>query len=77
LFYKGQPILTDKQVADAVAFKIGKLPVVDQLTLSDEPAVNWAYDRYMKLTEDQKKLLDGTLVNKIIELKAKMLLLKQ
>lgn len=75
-YYQGKAVLTDQQVADVVAYKIRNLRDVDQLTLGDEPAVNWAYDRYMKLTEDQKKLLDVALVNKVIEAKAKILLLK-
>jgi hypothetical protein len=75
-YYQGKTHLTDQQKANNVAFKIGKLPTVDLLTLSDETAVNWVYDRYMKLTDDQKKLIAVDTVTKIIELKAKLLLLK-
>ncbi|WP_313640109.1 S-layer homology domain-containing protein, partial [Paenibacillus sp.] len=56
-YYQGKANLTDLQKANNVAFKIGKLPTVDLLALSDEAAVNWVYDRYMKLTDDQKKLI--------------------
>lgn len=69
-------LLYDQQKANNVAFKIGKLPTVDLLALSDEAAVNWVYDRYMRLTDDQKKLIAGDFVTKIVELKAKLLLLK-
>ncbi|WP_449600368.1 S-layer homology domain-containing protein [Paenibacillus sp. Marseille-Q9583] len=76
-YYQGKANLTDQQKAHNVAFKIGKLPTVDLLALSDEAAVNWVYDRYMKLTDDQKKQIAVDTVNKIIDLKAKLLLLKQ
>ncbi|MNY69808.1 hypothetical protein D3C86_2078060 [compost metagenome] len=75
-YYQGKANLTDQQKANNVAFKIGKLPTVDLLALSDEAAVNWVYDRYMRLTDDQKKLIAGDFVTKIVELKAKLLLLK-
>ena len=76
-YYQGKTNLTDQQKANNVAFKIGQLPTVDLLALSDEAAVNWVYDRYMKLTDDQKKLVAVDTVPKIIELKEKLLLLKQ
>ncbi|WP_339316255.1 S-layer homology domain-containing protein [Paenibacillus sp. FSL R10-2734] len=76
-YYQGKANLTDQQKADNVGFKIGKLPAVDLLVLNDEAAVNWVYDRYFKLTDDQKKLIAGDLIIKIVELKEKLLLLKQ
>ncbi|HBS44559.1 MAG TPA: hypothetical protein DEA91_09085 [Paenibacillus sp.] len=76
-YYQGKTNLTDQQKANNVAFKISQLPTVDLLALSDEAAVNWVYDRYMKLTDDQKKLVAVDTVPKIIELKEKLLLLKQ
>lgn len=76
-YYQSPAHLTDQQQADIVAYKIRKLPAVELLNLDDELAVNWAYNRYQNLTEDQKKLLDEALVNKVIEAKAKILLLKQ
>lgn len=75
-YYQGKTNLTDQQKANNVAFKIGQLPTVDLLALSDEAAVNWVYDRYMKLTDDQKKLIAVDAVTKIVELKEKLLLLK-
>lgn len=75
-YYQSPAHLTDQQQADIVAYKIRKLPAVELLNLDDEPAVNWAYNRYQNITEDQKKLLDEALVSKVIEAKAKILLLK-
>ncbi|WP_339802090.1 S-layer homology domain-containing protein [Paenibacillus sp. FSL R5-0744] len=76
-YYQGKTNLTDQQKANNVGFKIGKLPAVDLLVLNDEAAVNWVYDRYIKLTDDQKNLIAGDFITKIVELKAKLLLLKQ
>ncbi|AIQ57517.1 S-layer homology domain-containing protein [Paenibacillus borealis] len=69
-YYQGASVLSDQQAADTVAYKINQLPAAAGLTLADKKAVNWAYGRYMGLTDAQKALLEGTAVNKIIALKA-------
>lgn len=68
-YYQAASVLTDQQAADTVAFKIAKLPAVNSVTAKDKAAVNWAYGRYMGLTDGQKALLEEEAVNKIIALK--------
>ena len=48
------PSITDRQLADAVTAKIGVIPAVEQLTLTNEQAVNEAKTAFENLTETQK-----------------------